>query len=135
MKKINVDTVFITIFVACFLLIILLCVAMVREDFKKETIERNLVSMSNGQTMHGTFFLGIGEINGVMKYRYLYDESGSVRYSESTASCSYINETSDKPLLILKKRYERCGCGWCSHFYIPKGSVKYGYNIDIGKDR
>lgn len=100
---------------------------------KKETKEIELVSMSNGQSVHGLFFLGIGEIDGVMKYKYLYNENGSVRYGESTASCSYIKETNNNPLLILKKQHENCGCMWCSHFFIPKGSVKYNYSVDIGR--
>jgi hypothetical protein len=135
MRKISIENVILGCLVFFALVILISFFNVISISQRKETKERELVSMSNGQSLHGSFFLGTGQINGVMKYRYLYRDNGNIRYSESTATCSYIKETQDKPVLIMKKRYERCGCTWCSHFYIPMGSIKYNYNIDIEKSR
>jgi len=101
-----------------------------------------LVAMSNGQSVQGSFFLGCGDFSGVsiIKYAYLPDKNKPDTIQLSSAEANQyafiiqkndvvphvtITQIADKFWLRdIRTKYE---------FYVPQGSVVSLYKIDVGK--
>jgi hypothetical protein len=118
----------------------------------EEKIERELVSFSNSTSIHGDFFLGIGSIDGVDVYRYLYKHGeNGIRQGKfptliSTVYEKYGENTNEGKVVITcqtppmsfrcdcSRRWEIPGCFKSVDFYIPKGSVNRKFTLDFKND-
>lgn len=111
---------------------------------KKEVVKSivNIKAIDNKQSTNGTFFLRSGNINGRMYYYYMsYEKDGStqIKKLENDDNVYIIETNSEKPKIVFyKKEFVN------PHFrdimpfyeekikiYIPKGSLKTNYNIDL----
>lgn len=116
-------------------------VALPTQTIKGEPNIKELVSLQDGQSINGSFFLGCGSIDGKMKYTYYYEiekdifKMGQVSYNralikyDSTAYLeTYTYEQTDVwynwfsiSLGQLRKQYI---------FHVPEGTIKNNYNLD-----
>ena len=105
---------------------------------------QRLYSLSNKTSVSGSFFLGSGSVHGE-DYFYFLDRAPLGYYIRKVASnISFINECIEYPYYIISiptYKYK-----WIKYltplpplrsevyqFYIPKNSIKYGFNVDINK--
>jgi len=100
-----------------------------------------LESISDNSGIAGSFFLGSGNIDGVMKYSY-YLKSGDEYYLRQTNVNNSVIKYSNTKTILEVKRVEETDY-WLNYFslsikeqypkyifYIPKGSIKNQYNLD-----
>ena len=109
-------------------------------------MEYPLVSMQDNKTIHGSFFLGSGNIDGVPSFTW-YEQSGDSYYLEDIAAWkAEVRYTTGDPYVVWNCRNENPGflwyplhmdpsvnCGYRSThvtFYVPEGSVKNDYTLD-----
>ena len=105
----------------------------------KKEIRRDLVAFTNGSSISGSFFLGIGSIEGVPVYKYLYKENGGIRQDYYYAKHSIVYETDETKNSYVTFTYLGWGCGEISNincirnpiFYIPRGSINYQFSLDL----
>jgi hypothetical protein len=112
-----------------------------------------LVALSNTSGLHGDFFLGSGQINSVFYYVYRFKtDRGSERFSKVEMEKSDVFKEDRKGGYIINIHkitkpsldYEKSFWKWITiapgedliiwhDIHVPKGSVKDGIDIDIGK--
>lgn len=110
---------------------------------KNITENINIYALQDNASIQGSFFLGSGNINGTMKYYYLTKNEDGVIMNTINADNVIIVESSDKPHIEIDKQKFKEGF-WNSQIFlgsfettiktkiiIPKGSVKYGFNVDL----
>ena len=131
-------------FGACFgsLFGLIISFAIPTEVLKEETPEiRQLVSLQDGSSVSGSFFLGCGSVEGTMKYTYYYEvekdlfKMGRIDYSK--ALIKY-----DSTAYLETFRYVQTDywLNWFSIdikqikpqyiFHVPEGTIKNNYNLD-----
>jgi len=95
--------------------------------------ERGLVAFSGNTQTRGSFFLLSGSIDEVPVYRYLYKvNTGGIKQSYKYIRKCTIFETDESPRLEII----RDNGGWGKvryNFYIPYGSIKTNFELDISK--
>ena len=111
-----------------------------RESYQAE--EKKLYAVQDTFGTEGSFFLGSGSVDGKMEYVYLTKENkGYLMQSVPVEDVFIIEDNTTKPKMT--KHYERFKNDtlelifpdlWGDTYYnitIPKGSIKYDYNIDL----
>lgn len=109
-------------------------------------MEYPLVTMQDGKTTHGSFFLGSGNIDGVASFTWYEKDGGSYYLEDIPAWQAEVRYTTGQPHVIWDCRNERAGwvfyplnvspdpycSGRSTHvtFYVPEGSVKNEYVLD-----
>lgn len=110
---------------------------------KKEVIDTTIFikAIKDNQSSNGNFFLGSGNINGEIYYYYMTckDDNTQIKKIKNNDDVYIIETNSEKPKIVFyKKEFVN------PHFkdimpfynekikiYIPKGSLKTNYNIDM----
>lgn len=107
----------------------------------REVETTDLVCLSDNYSVAGNFYLGYGNIDGEMRYTYLYEEEGKgytlgcIRASQ----CYIYVQDPDIPAQLRTITYGRKTGNWfCLDIprheytlYIPQDSIAYGFNIDL----
>jgi len=123
-----VGVIMITVFVLFVFLVIWTCFGPFEIRYSRE-----LVAFSGDSNISGNFFLFGGSIRESYVYRYLYKiENGGIRQDYEYAKYSTIYETNESPRLEMWSDDRGMG-DYQYRFYIPKGSVKNNYELDISK--
>lgn len=111
-------------------------------EIEKEVItEYNIEALQDNRTDEGSFFLGCGNIDGVMKFVFYYEENGFFKYKELNCNSVSIKYSNDKPkfqiIADVKKKNEvinNFSIIFPNLKYIiqvPKGSIKNDFSIDL----
>lgn len=102
--------------------------------------EISLVALEDTYSSTGKFFLGSGYVGEIPYFRFLIEEDGFIQLkSIKVEDGVYVKETdTSKGTLFI---YSKTAKGWGSLFYIglkryyifeiPKGSIKYSFDIDL----
>lgn len=111
-------------------------------DYKKES-SIEIAAFEDNITSEGSFYLGSGSVEGVMKYFYMIEREGGLQ-TESIPSDNTIiydkDEKLKKPRIdVYEGTYNKMGSvGKMLNItktkykvYVPKGSVKTNYNVDL----
>ena len=113
------------------------------EEYKANTIY--LYSMSDNSSVEGRFFLGGGSIGEKEYYKYYFKrEDGGYKFGKIKADNAVVYEKNNvEPRIELYKTRMKnrnhefwrmdgvCGCDERYEVYIPKGTVKQFYNLDL----
>lgn len=108
-------------------------------ETKVDTRELNLTLLNDGSSLEGSFFLGIGNVSGSMKYIYYYEEKGQYKMDVLSYKEVAIEYSDSNPkLLILRdvktdafiNSFSICLKNKKYVFRVPEGSIKSGYNLD-----
>lgn len=97
----------------------------------------NLIALPTNSTIEGSFFIGSGNIRGINVNTFAYKEGEIIRLKnvEMCEDDEYIY-TDRPPKAIVHMCYKRLFSNitryYCT-FYIPAGSVKQQYNIDVSQ--
>ncbi len=100
----------------------------------------DLLAVGDSDTVHGSFFLGSGVINGHQTITYVQDNGGWSSVGQVSASYSRIYEDDPAvPYMVYKQPYAHHWwlvpwslpmTGWYE-FHVPSGSVVQNFNIDV----
>lgn len=108
-----------------------------------EQYEIQIANLQDGSSIHGSFFLGIGQVDGIMKYTY-YTKSGEfyqlnqmdasgirVKYTDGSPRITFMKRVLDKNETINKWGID-LDIGNKTDYIIevPKGSVKSNFILD-----
>lgn len=110
---------------------------------EKVTYNTEIYALQDNITQQGSFFLGSGNVSGTMKYYYLTKNEDGVTMNTIDATSVVIVESFDKPHLEIQKSRVKDSF-WKEQvifsdfeptlktkIYITKGSIKYGFNVDL----
>lgn len=108
-----------------------------------EKYEIQIANLQDGNSIHGSFFLGTGQVDGVMKYTYYTKDGEFYQLHQMDASNIKVRYTSGSPRITFMKRVldkdetiNRWGfdldIGNKTDYIIevPKGSVKSDFTLD-----
>lgn len=103
-----------------------------------QTDRRSIVSMSDGQTVEGNFFVGSGHIDGHEYYHYYAKmPNGSIRKGRRSCDLSEVFEHNGKHAYVIEYRSYN-NSPFVIHkyrrkyeFHVPKNSVKRQFNLDL----
>lgn len=101
-----------------------------------------LYALQDGSSTSGAFFLGNGIVSGDMRYTYLIQTVNGMSMETADVSHAYIKEDDKgKPRVIINTTKFKSDFlnNWFPDmlptetytFIIPKGSIKYQYNVDL----
>lgn len=116
---------------------ICLIVGMLTQPVIREDKTYNLVALANKSSIEGSFFICSGIVRDISINTFAYKEGEVIRIKnvEMSERDEYIY-TDNPPKAIVHWRYKRLfgdvAKYYCT-FYIPPGSVKQQYDIDITK--
>lgn len=107
---------------------------------KRQIIIENL---QDGNSIHGSFFLGIGSVDGSMKYTYYTREGDLYELNQMDANKVKVRYTNGRPRITFNKRVQdkdswinNWAIDWdlvdCTDYVIevPKGSIKSDFTLD-----
>jgi hypothetical protein len=122
-------------FIVCIVLSFLVALPM-NKHFTTEN--RNLAVLQDGNQLQGSFFLGIGSIDGVPKYTFYAEHNGGKKLESIDADTVTVFEDTDAPYLV-----QQTGCKtsmeWLAHCYsdkrvteihVPKDTIKGNFVLD-----
>ncbi|MFQ3543493.1 hypothetical protein Q7A53_05355 [Halobacillus rhizosphaerae] len=110
------------------------------ERYHKVSSTINIVALQDGQGVHGEFFLGSGYIDGELQYNYAIKKDGGYKIDSINASSyvvRYIDDNSKPRIEEIEEGFENnflkfmFFTGTKKYIYVPQGTVKEGYNIDL----
>ncbi|NFH75761.1 hypothetical protein [Clostridium botulinum] len=126
-----------------FILMILIFFMINIHASKKEVIDTTVFikAIKDNQSINGNFFLGSGNINGEIYYYYMTckDDNTQIKKIKNNDNVYMIENNIEKPKIIFyKKEFVNpklkdmpcLGTGKIK-IYIPKGTLKMNYNIDM----
>lgn len=101
----------------------------------------NLENLQDNNSVHGSFFLGSGQIEGKMKYVFYYENGGyykleqvdynevKIKYSDENPKAEQFNLDYVKGALI---NYFAIDINSYQEYiiYVPKGTIKQNYTLD-----
>ena len=102
-----------------------------------------LYALQDSNSVQGTFFMGCGSIDGSMKYTYLIKDGDAFQLKTINTNGVNIKETDSEPHIVFYKNvYKNPKVAWWvgdvpiidnpnPEIYIPKGTIEYGFNIDL----
>lgn len=107
-----------------------------------KTSETQIIALQDNSSVSGSFFLGSGSIKGVMKYTYLTNTEDGIKMNQVNSESSYILEenASNPRIIVSTPEFTNKSLWWWAtspwrgvktQIYIPKGSVKTNYNVDL----
>jgi hypothetical protein len=120
------------------------CIYSGAKQVEIQTASQPLYSLNNGSGTSGSFFLGSGVVDKTEKYTYLVKTDRGMQIQTVDVDNAYVQEdnsqnpkmityTSDYANPTLRYWFPDIGSDESYTFVIPKGSIKYQYNIDTGK--
>jgi hypothetical protein len=116
-------------------------------EFESERVE--LVALGDTNLLHGTFFLGSGQINSDMYYLFFFKApDGGKKFDKVNAKNTtvYEEDRSDAYLVRIGQQEQRPNSTYLwllpkflvhdvyNYYYaihVPKGTIKTGYNLDL----
>jgi hypothetical protein len=114
------------------------------QSYTTEKYSAKLFSLSDNASVSGSFFLGCGQVNGVMQYSFYLQKTDTtykmyqVDYYEAaikycTDSIPYVNITQKYLSKSLWNQFaiDKCSESYATYvFEVPKGSIKNSYELD-----
>lgn len=99
----------------------------------------NIESLQDNSGIHGSFFVGCGQVKDVMKYTFYYEDNGYFTMKQIDVENTRIRYSEGKPNCIIYR--ERLTESTINYFAIdnldvsyvlevPKGTIKNNYNLD-----
>lgn len=128
---------------ASLLLMIIAPVATAMFDYEYVEVEKYHIKAFNGEYgVQGSFILGSGNINENYSYYYLTEENDSgVKLKKIDSNRATVYEINTAPYIVnFKPQYTNKIVKWLFmipikdneyKIYIPKGSIKYEYNLEL----
>ena len=102
--------------------------------------EYKIIALQDNASVEGNFFLGIGSVNGTMKYFMYVDYGDHVKMETLSTSCTKI-KYSNKPYLEIQQR-SKVPRAFRNNFallfndheeftiYVPYGTIKQNFTLD-----
>lgn len=98
----------------------------------------------NNNSETSSLFLGSGYINGEMKYVFYYETDGGYKMKQLSYDNALIKYTNETPKVETYREEQTdafinkfsvymgsCGCNNKNIIYVPKGTIKNNYNLDV----
>lgn len=127
-------------------MILIITTAIIENNAKSESVvisETKILALKDNTSLKGNFFLGSGNINGTMQYVYLIEtEENGIQLQTINANSIYIiqEEKINPRIVIYRKQPVNNILKWLwlptidniqKKIYIPKGSIKYDFTVDL----
>ena len=99
---------------------------------------REIVALRDMSITKGSFWLGCGDVNGVMYYTYYYKSEGGFKFGKVKCAHATVYYSNESKIEYFK---ELTVAGWNEDYYVtdgelyykiyvPEGTVKQNFNLD-----
>lgn len=100
--------------------------------------QHDLLSLQDGSETQGSFFLGIGSVDGVQMYSYYQDNGEWAEWKSTKAENVRVYQDTDKPYIVQEKdciSHARwlVDCATdkrVTEIHVPVGSIKTNFTLD-----
>ena len=135
-KKNQMENVIGAAFMSVVVIAMCIILVMVSTDAEEVVEKYDLVAINDAQSVNGSFFLGCGSINENMYFVFYFEKAdGAIQYKRVKAEWCSVYESDEyktpKAELINKGNLLSGACYESAKFYVPVGTIKRNYNLDL----